>query len=196
MERSRKRSNFDVVGDQEMRKIKQPRTDLTEAQIAWLAGLLEGEGCFHFCRGPYVKLSMTDKDIVERAAELMNGHCQKVKRCQPGCKPVFLVEVCSVRAIYVMNLVFPHMGKRRAEKIKEVLAATAARRGIAYGERCGDSKLTDAQAAEICNLYVKQARGKGLNGVDLGKRFGVSHNAIYYVLRHRKNARGERLQVP
>jgi len=46
--------------------IPMPRED-----AAWLAGLLDGEGCFDAPRGnPRVRLKMTDFDIVFRVAAL------------------------------------------------------------------------------------------------------------------------------
>ena len=44
--------------------------------IAWLAGLLDGEGSFSVIANgsaPGIKLGMKDKDIVERAALLMSN---------------------------------------------------------------------------------------------------------------------------
>lgn len=42
--------------------------------LYWLAGLLEGEGCFTYSGStPMVQLQMTDKDVVERASLLLKG---------------------------------------------------------------------------------------------------------------------------
>jgi hypothetical protein len=60
------------------------REEMTESDLAWLAGLLEGEGCFHFTRTAYVVISMTDEDIIERAASLMNSKWHAVKRLVTG----------------------------------------------------------------------------------------------------------------
>jgi hypothetical protein len=51
---------------------------LSKVDIAWLAGLLEGEGSF--MRGkrkdaPGISLAMTDRDVVERAAKLLRTKC-------------------------------------------------------------------------------------------------------------------------
>lgn len=58
---------------------------MTEIEVAWLAGLLEGEGSFgldtralHKYKvstappAPYIKISMVDKDVIERVAVLVN----------------------------------------------------------------------------------------------------------------------------
>ena len=36
----------------------------TIREIEWLAGLLEGEGCFSFDRRPVIQVQMTDEDVV------------------------------------------------------------------------------------------------------------------------------------
>ena len=51
--------------------------------IAWLAGLLEGEGCFRLDKGKYpiIRLGMGDEDVVVRAASLMKTrvlHCRNM----------------------------------------------------------------------------------------------------------------------
>ena len=50
---------------------------LTLKEIAWLAGLLEGEGSFGaYVKGsqsPCIQFSMCDKDVLERAANMLGG---------------------------------------------------------------------------------------------------------------------------
>lgn len=48
----------------------------------WLAGLLEGEGTFDLHRGKYprVRVGMTDRDVVGRAATLMDTRVRPTSR--------------------------------------------------------------------------------------------------------------------
>lgn len=163
---------------------------MTETQLAWLAGLLEGEACFLYQRTPWIKLGMTDCDIVERAAFLMGTHCHKMKTIRPNRKQEYRACLCGDGAIEIMRAILPHMGSRRSAKIKEVLAAAAARPGMAYGERCGPSRLTDAQATEIRNLYIPNERYTDRSSGALAKKYGVSRAAIKYVVKTRRNADG------
>jgi hypothetical protein len=175
---------------------------MNEVQIAWLAGLLEGEGCFFFRRTAYVKLSMTDRDTVEKAAILMDGRTVMAQKL-PSRKQVYKVEICASRALGVMELILPHMGQRRSEKINSVIAACAARPGGHWGEKSGSSKLTDVQAEEIRKVFVKYKKGKGI-GSGIGKpdsasalaiKYGVSPQAIFYAVNTRKNSDGSRPTV-
>jgi hypothetical protein len=98
---------------------------ITTLEIAWLAGLLEGEGSFGFygtC-GPRVFLSMTDKDVVQHAASLLH-----VKRINPraplgyGKKLLWVFDVAGIRAVGIMLTVYKFLGTRRQEKIRDCLA--------------------------------------------------------------------------
>ncbi len=51
---------------------------MKQHEVIWLAGLLEGEGCFNVRKDknmqPRVSIEMTDKDIIERAAKLFGSN--------------------------------------------------------------------------------------------------------------------------
>ncbi len=87
--------------------------------VLWLAGYLEGEGCFSLNTGsPRILVSATDEDVVRRAAMLMNGNVY-VRKC-PG-KTQWRVSIHSSSAAGWMMMLYPFMGIRRASKIKLIL---------------------------------------------------------------------------
>ena len=99
----------------------------TETELAWLAGLLEGEGSFCETR---IHVAMTDRDVIERAAEILGGQV-KEKRQPPGRiegraiyvrKPLFYCIVYGKRAKEAMVKLFSYMGKRRQAQIEEQLS--------------------------------------------------------------------------
>lgn len=107
--------------------------NLSDTEVAWLAGLLEGEGCFLIERSRSARgrdkvrlaLRMTDKDVIERAACLMQREVIEVEVSKnPLHKDTFRVRLNGVAALEVMRLVRPHMGQRRGAKIDEILART------------------------------------------------------------------------
>jgi hypothetical protein len=112
--------------------------------IYWLAGLLEGEGCFWCGKGGRVliRLAMTDQDIIERAAAVMGGHIEKPRRPNGGShlKTVYAVRVRGDDAILWMQRLRPLMGRRRQSKIDEVLAFAAARPGRRFNAAGGVNK--------------------------------------------------------
>lgn len=92
--------------------------------VLWLAGLLEGEGAFDAHRGRYprIRLAMTDRDVVGRAASLMDARIRLSLREAPA-QPTWHAEISGGRAASIMRQILPYMGSRRSGKIAEILAA-------------------------------------------------------------------------
>lgn len=94
---------------------------LTDLELAWLAGLLEGEGCFthSYRRGinfaPKIQLAMTDEDVVLRAQALMGGRVRSSTR-EPW-KTLYTVIVSGAAAVALMRQLLPHMGERRSDRM-------------------------------------------------------------------------------
>ena len=98
--------------------------------FSWFIGIAEGEACFHYHRkknSPEFVISMTDEDIVEKVAKMLDAD---YKTWQPGGVSVsggkykiqHRVAVRGRKAVKIMEKVLPYMGKRRQEKITEILA--------------------------------------------------------------------------
>ncbi|HEC65227.1 MAG TPA: hypothetical protein ENI23_08035 [bacterium] len=84
--------------------------------IAWLAGLLEGEGCFYLDKGRYpnIKLQMTCEDIVVRAATLMKSKVRHYGN-------TWITHAYGAYAIQWMMTLYPYLGKHRRSKIIKVI---------------------------------------------------------------------------
>jgi len=106
----------------------------TEQEIAWAAGLFEGEGCLNSyarkgkgSRGVQVRLAMTDRDAVDRFAAIVgvgSVHGPRIKKA--GQKPIFEWYVQDATEVQqVIELLLPWLCARRSERAREVLAATA-----------------------------------------------------------------------
>lgn len=111
--------------------------------LLWLSGLLEGEGSFDAHRGKYprIRLAMTDRDIVGRAASLMDASIRLSLHPAPN-KPTWHTEISGARAALIMAEILPHMGARRSAKIAEVLAAAKFAPASATGGSCPGPTLT------------------------------------------------------
>lgn len=105
---------------------------MTPRDIEWLAGLLEGEGCFgfyylkrnqngtgYYC--PQIRLSMTDRDVVGRAAKLMGTRVYLREGTPKGNKPVWTTRAAGAKAAGWMMTLYMLLGERRRTKIQEVL---------------------------------------------------------------------------
>ena len=110
---------------------------LSVRDIAWLAGLLEGEGCFSTRKkNNYIRIhvNLTDYDVIARAAEILRTKVQgpyqpKVPRKDGSpCKPVWRVCVYGPRAASWMMTLYSLLGERRREQIELALASWTPRR--------------------------------------------------------------------
>lgn len=115
--------------------------------IAWLAGLIEGEGCIlvgkreNGAKSFRIAVNMTDKDVLCRVAEIsgigsVRGPFQPVNAKH---KPFYRWNIN--RGEYVMALLsalYPFMGERRKGRINEAFAAfRLARKAWSHGTRQG-----------------------------------------------------------
>lgn len=104
-----------------------------ETDVAWAAGLFEGEGTITLNGkqlSPRLKLSMTDFDVVRRFAKIVRvGHlCPWIDD-----NPKHLPQLCwytgrKKHVAEVLNLLSPYFGKRRRKRARIVL-----KRATLYG---------------------------------------------------------------
>jgi hypothetical protein len=122
--------------------------------LAWLAGLLEGEGCFsshcYYNRSsryvvPSIQLAMTDRDIVKRAGALIGGNQKSVRSYlqKPDArlrgnkyKRKYVWRVNGQRAVHVMKLLLPYMGRRRSRRISSLVRKYEEHVGPEGGRGC------------------------------------------------------------
>lgn len=92
--------------------------------IVWLAGLLEGEGCFSISEdsSPIIAINMTDYDIIKRARDLMcPNNSISLQKKDGNRKDQYRITCCGNPAIQWMMTIYCLMGERRRIKIKEIL---------------------------------------------------------------------------
>jgi hypothetical protein len=111
------------------------------AEIAWLAGLFEGEGSISIAKngGTRLTIRMTDRDIIEKVDAIFP--CTRIQTVTP--KPARgytnqpktqyawrISDPERVREILV--LILPWLGKRRSDRAREVLDHLETRPGIGW----------------------------------------------------------------
>lgn len=104
-------------------------------EIAWAAGLFEGEGCINEQPEGYgLQLLMTDEDVVRRFSVICETGTIYPRKPKPENHRV--VHVWRTRQATevdrLLRLFLPYLGERRREKADHVLAAIAAR----YNREC------------------------------------------------------------
>ena len=99
---------------------------MTPTDAAWLAGLVEGEGCIDAPRGnARVRVKMTDPDVVLRAASLMGAkvYADDWGARTHGYRPQWVAQITGPRAVDVLTAVLPYLGARRTSRATEVILA-------------------------------------------------------------------------
>lgn len=151
-----------------------------EQEIAWAAGLFEGEG--HCGLAPQrnrdlptarMELSMTDRDVVERFARVIGyGTVHVNQRPTRNDKPVYRWSISGERAIEVALLLLPHLGTRRSKRIGEVVQAHRESREQAVAPRqclgCGGSfqpSLDVHHSQRYCTAECRTRRSNRLRAV-------------------------------
>ena len=113
--------------------------DFSDAELGWLAGLLEGEGYFGIIRNhgklngdrtkvylyPRIGVSMTDRDVIERVARFWSGKVSVVKPAGVSKKTSYRTHLFGKRAVRMMRLLRPLMGERRRKQIDNTLGTNS-----------------------------------------------------------------------
>lgn len=98
-------------------------------ELCWLAGLLEGEGCFDL-KNPMpgagrpsarIRVKMTDLDVIERVSKMWDRSLTKQKN--GNFRDVYYTQIQGLPALNLMMKLRPYMGTRRQSKIDEIVAA-------------------------------------------------------------------------
>ena len=92
--------------------------------IHWLAGLLEGECWLGYTgrNGPTIELEMTDLDVVTRVSDLWHRAVSHRKARSEKWSDTYRTKISGREAIGWMMTILPHMGQRRAARIREIIA--------------------------------------------------------------------------
>lgn len=96
--------------------------------FGWVAGILEGEGCFSVkVRSISITCKMADEDIIRGLYEVTGVGRLTGPYFKENRKPIYSWEVSARQdVICVINSVYPYMGIRRSQKIDLMIAWDAA----------------------------------------------------------------------
>lgn len=114
----------------------------SDIELAWLTGIWEGEGSWSYKKGRtrtypngktytekdylIMQMCMTDQDIMERVAAIMDGRKTTYTDGGPvhkaaGAKPVYTISIRGEAASRWTELMKPFLGKRRQEKYNFIM---------------------------------------------------------------------------
>jgi len=108
------------------RGVKLNPKNWSKPNIAWVAGLLEGEGCWSTHKGSRsgsLQCAMTDKDVIYKLKDIIGGGSIYYRKRPHGWKDVWSYSLSTGSAIYAISCaVYSFMGSRRKAKIREFIA--------------------------------------------------------------------------
>lgn len=116
---------------------------MTPKETAWVAGLLEGEGCFSIRANKYLSVScmMTDEDVIEKLKTIVAGGNISLRKPEANRKQVYAWNL--YRREEVVSLITklrPHMSLRRGERIDEMLLCAKENPLLRENRECGTIK--------------------------------------------------------
>lgn len=150
-------------------------------ELAWAAGLFEGEGTAgaHGERSVEARLGMTDEDIVRRFAEIVEvGVVRPYTPLGLGSKPMWYWRVSSAQDVqHVMCLLWQWLGPRRRNQFRKT-----AERARATGKKTMlERTVGNRRLCRTCRrwLSVDLFGGKGRGRLDASCRkcSNARHNA-------------------
>lgn len=126
--------------------------------IYWIAGFLDGEGCFgYYNRTPIILVGSTDKDLMElyvKYTKVINK--LMVVKSRDGVRKVaYRIAITGSLAVQWMMTLYPLMCQRRKNKIKSVISSWKA-----LGLKNEDKLYCNSgHALSGSNLYIKPPSG-------------------------------------
>jgi hypothetical protein len=138
--------------------------------LAWLAGLLEGEGSFmagppSAPRLPVLSVAMVDRDVVDRVGDLIGAKTVAVRARSDRWRDSFTVAIKGAGAVAWMLALRPSLGERRRGQVDRAVASYSSR---------SNRRLDDTAARRALGLL---AAGEPVAAV--AASFGVSAWCIY-----------------
>jgi len=112
---------------------------ISTLDIAWLAGILEGEGSFIQGKGstPAIFLGMNDKDVVEKAAAIVGAKSIQTIQGTGNRSTHYRWQIGSTNAIQWCMTIYTLMGERRKARIRELIADYKSSRHYRKKNKCG-----------------------------------------------------------
>ena len=149
-------------------KCEDPPVNHTKS-IHWLAGILEAEGSFmkgapSAPNAPVVSIQMTDKDVMEHVATFFNKSLSsytregKTKDGKRGFKKIYISSLRGLRAVKLMEELYPLMSTRRQQQIKKAIESydpNARAKANANKRAIPDSQLEAIYKKRLSGLTIR-----------------------------------------
>ena len=146
---------------------------VSKSDLMWLAGLIEGDGCFHLTKSgrPIIFIEMTDKDVIDRVGNLWDSLVYVNKPEKSHYKPSYRSSVFNNKAKAFMIALKPYMSSRRQSKIAEII------------QTCNENYKPKRSINCLETIEKIKLENKTISCRRLAPRYGVSHETIRWIVR-------------
>jgi hypothetical protein len=107
-----------------IKSLGETMNELTPEQVAWLAGIYEGEGSCAITTGRAIRVEivMTDQDVIDRIQFVTGlGSVTSLAPRGENYKPAYRWSIGSIGAVGFLNAILPWLGKRRADRAQNAI---------------------------------------------------------------------------
>ena len=145
-----------------------------EIEVAWAAGLLEGEGSFvkRHVHSSAITCSSTDLDTLEKLASIFGGNIVKLKKRKSHWKDAWAWYVSGQKAYNVMGKILPFMMCRRSKQIVVVMKRW---------EKHNAAIMSRKQTGQAAVAYYKSMTKPSLRKA--GAKYGISYESVRRALK-------------
>ena len=142
-----------------------------EVDVAWLAGLIEGEGWLSVHKNVYIRvgIQMTDRDVIDRVAKLWDAPVSCVDPKPPAKKPAYTTSITGMKAVRWIQRMYQFFGVRRKKQADKLLAVMRQRYDLAF-----------AASQEV--LRIRAAFSEGVSKDTISKQFNRSRRDLNRIL--------------
>jgi len=149
-----------------------------EINLSWMAGLLEGEGCFMSKdnKYPIVTIALTDLDVLEKAKSIFGGKIYELKKRKVHWKDAWTWTLRGENAYLLMMQIRNYMGDRRKNKIDECMAN--------YNKYLHGKDIKE-QAVYDNRRKMENLHSSGITHKQIGEKMGFARSYVTHVLNGR-----------
>jgi hypothetical protein len=156
--------------------------------LAWLAGIIEGEGSLG--ANGTLSVQMTDEDVVQRVAAMFGKGVRQDRARRAHWAATWTTLITGRPAVQILEQIEGALGERRCRQVADMRSAVAGKRTYNRGVRrpVGDTKSAAGKrvgfvppARMARNLEIARRLAAGERGPALAAEYGMTHQNVYFI---------------
>lgn len=148
-----------------------------DVEIAWIAGLFEGEGsfCFHKGRARSIQISSTDRDVLEKVERVLGGKVYEIGRRlnKEHWKDAYIWRLPLKNSIDFINDIKAYLGDRRTKRSEEFIKSL---------QEAQTKKIERNERTKTIRKLIHELRQKGLTHQAIAKELSIDRTHVTKIL--------------